>query len=212
MLTVKKMFKGLFVSAALLILTGCAMTQTEIPINYTPPSVPVDAKLTTQAISIQVNDFRDVRESADGDTKMIQHKTNGYGFKTSGAYMAQEPVALVVQKGFQEGLMQLGYKVNGDSPQFLLEGMLQSMHFDFLQGWASVTVKANMNVYLKLVNAQTKQVVWEDLVAGHVDDYSYMAITDEMIKGVLTKLLNQAINELETSQAFYDAAHSKPAN
>ena len=87
-----------FVLAALLslaLVSGCAISKTSVSIDYVPATTfaATDSDLVNYRISVgEIEDMRRLE-----DPNVIIHKTNNYGDTTSGAYVAEKPVASIVR-------------------------------------------------------------------------------------------------------------------
>jgi len=95
-------------------LTGCAFSSGVVKLNY---QAPVD--LPHGQGDVAVGKIADERGR---EPDLLMNKINGYGQKTSGAYLAEKPVAEIVEDSVREALSSAGYRVDNPNAPKLLKG------------------------------------------------------------------------------------------
>ena len=146
-----------------LAVTGCAFSRTTTPINYSPRySQPLAAG---DRNALAVGAFRDSRPVSDD--KVLLHKANQYG-TTSGAYVAERPVADLLRDGVIEALKKNEFTLS-TSPKYELRGDLQEFGINSIAGLWTATVKPRMQVRFELVEKASGNPVWRDTYIGRGD-------------------------------------------
>jgi uncharacterized lipoprotein YajG len=186
--------------AALIFLSGCAMTPTQVPLNYHPNKNLVVSAKTNKSISVKL--FEDARGE---DPNTIVHKTNGYNEETSGSYVAEKPIAEILSESIKESLSNSGYSVSQDftHTHFILCGKLTDLKIKVLQGMMRSTLQTKIMLNLKLIDSRTSTIRWADIIVGKSSVESNVFYTNEddwlrngfrlAVDDLITNLLNDNV-------------------
>jgi hypothetical protein len=190
-----KCLSALLVVFLLTIVSGCAFTVNQTPLNYSYSGrLPAESdKASTKTLTLM-----DIKDARDVTTpKMIMHKINGHGFQTSGGWEAEKPIADIVRDALAEGIKQKGLTLapKGD---ISLSGELLGYG-----GWFKHPTpfhgvfKGRMTVKLQLRDETSKKILWRDTFVGEatIDEGEY-------IKDGFTMALNDLVTKVVTDQFF----------
>lgn len=139
-------------------LGGCAFAKYQAPINY-QYSPPDNQKKLMSLITTNVGAFTDSRHI--NDPKMIINFVNDYGQTTTGGYLAEKPVAEVIQDALIQGLQSKGIKLDETSSK-IIEGELLDTDTESITGFWSgkLIIKFTVKIFVK--DAKSSKVLWRD--------------------------------------------------
>ncbi|HEU5124720.1 MAG TPA: hypothetical protein VFW05_11725 [Verrucomicrobiae bacterium] len=141
---------------------GCAFTRTRVNVQLTPTaSSPLDK---TPAVELRVGEVKDTRPVKDGF--VLSQKYNGYGQRTSGAYVAQEPVAQIFKQSLFSVLEKNGFITTGATNRLELRADIQEFSHDIMAGFLKATVQPKLIVRFELVETDSGRSVWHDTLIG----------------------------------------------
>jgi hypothetical protein len=183
-------------------LTGCAFSSGEIKLNYQPPSDLPGNHASAPHQSLSVGPITDERGV---EPKLLMHKVNGYGQKTTGAYLAEQPVAEIVESSVRTALQTAGYQVTEQGNQKILKGRLITLDFDVVAGFVSATLNTKLLVEFTLYDQATQQVVWKDTIIAHGTKRSGSMFSEDYIRPAFAQAMDDLIQKLVTTDAFNQA-------
>lgn len=187
--------------AAAAALSGCAMTTTQLPLNYHP--TPGFVKPVKTSNSIAVKPFEDARGE---DPRIIMHKINGYQEETTGAYVAEKPIVEILQSAVEESLESSGYKVTQDHARFSLYGKFVSFEAKPLIGMFSSTLQTKLTLNLKLRDGKADNICWTDTITGKSSVQSSMGTSEEdWLRKGFKLAADNAISHLLNDEDFQHA-------
>jgi hypothetical protein len=145
--------------------SGCAFSKTPVSVNYTPAyRQPLQAASPS---TLHVGEFKDSRPV--NDQMVLLHKVNAYG-PTSGAWVAQRPVAELMRNAVSDALKANNFNLTeSGSGKYELRGDLQEFGFHSIAGFWTAKVKPRMQVRFELVEKTTGHSVWRDTYIGRGD-------------------------------------------
>ena len=188
-----KCFYALVVVFVLTIVSGCAFSVNQTPLNYSySGQLPAESgKTWTKTLTLM-----DIKDARDMTTpKMIMHKINGHGFQTSGGWEAERPIADIVKDALTEGIKQKGLTLTPKG-NLSLSGELLGYG-----GWFKHPTpfhgvfKGKMTVKLQLRDEMSKKILWRDTFVGE-------ATVDkgDFVKDGFTMALNDLVTKVVTDQ------------
>lgn len=187
-----------------LLLTSCAMTNSDLALDYKQKTKINTHYLAKTSKVIRVSNFKDDRGVSD--PKLIYHKRNAYGQTTSGGYVAEKPLTTIVQNAITTGLKKLHYRV-GSSGQYILTGKISRIDLKTVMGMFKVSINTEIQVELKLLN-NTGSLLWSDTFTGHSNVKTAWG-GDQTLRDSFGNSLNDVVNQLQTSDSFYATANNK---
>lgn len=154
--------RSTFLAAGLLMFTGCAMTKTKVNLSIAPP--PRNPLTAGEKPGIAVGKFTDRRPVADHT--VVMHKVNGYGQRTTGAYIAQAPVADIFREALVNALMANAFTIPSQNPAYELQGEIQDFDYETITGFWKATLKPKVTIRFQLLDAKSRSPLWHDTFIG----------------------------------------------
>ncbi|MGD9153254.1 MAG: YajG family lipoprotein [Gammaproteobacteria bacterium] len=195
----KKIFKFCVVITAVLGLSGCAMSMSNVSLNYKTPRVPKINRAKYNQ-SIKVSRIDDQRGE---NSRLIVHKINMNEETTSGGYLAEKPLNVVVQNALRNAFIKQGYIVKTHHATYELTGTLNDYSVKWITGMFSSRAISKLEMQFSLLNLKTHNVVWNNYVIGRGNYKSGES------GGVVALLFNRALNsviiQLTNSASFRQA-------
>jgi hypothetical protein len=187
----------------MMLTTGCAFTQSTVKINFKPP-VGTNKVSADKVIAVQnLNDLR------GGNPLLLSYK--GIGMKTSGTYVTEKPVAIIITDAIKDTLTNLNYKVSTDFSELNLAGDLLKLDSAPIMGFWSGDLDCTIQISLKLTDAKTGRLLWSETLTGfkketglQIDSVSHREITTE---GAIDDLMQK----LADSSSFKNAVQNYDA-
>jgi hypothetical protein len=175
-------------------LTGCAFTSGVVKLNYqTPIGLPHGQG------DLAVGKIADERGR---EPCLLMNKINAYGQKTSGAYLAEKPIAEIIEDSVRRGLSSAGYRVdNPDAPK-LLNGRVMTLDFEPIMGMFTTTLNAKIVVEFTLMDRQTQQPVWKEIVTGLGSQKSGSIFGEDYIRPAFKQAMDDLLRKLIGSDSF----------
>ena len=149
-----------------ILLTGCAFSRTQVKVNFSPNVMqPLSG---AHKGSLEVGEVKDSRFVTD--SLVLLQKANQYG-ATSGAYVADVPVADTFRDGLRRALEQNGF-TGTNADHYILRSELHGFGIGVIQTglFSAATAKPWLEVRFELDNKETGQPVWHDTYTGQVTD------------------------------------------
>ena len=190
-----KFLLALLVVLLSFIASGCAFSVHQTPLNYSYSGpLPKDGiKTPTKSLT-----FGEIKDSRDVTTpKMIMNMRNANGYRTSGGWEAEKPIADIVKDALSEGikLSGVGLTPKGD---LLLSGEVmdysgEEKHSKPFYGVFS----SKLTVKLQLRDEISKKILWRDTFIGQatIDKGNY-------IKDGFIMALNDLVTKVVTDEFF----------
>jgi len=152
--------KSKFCIAALmaLLVSGCAYTNSTIKIDYTPSNFkPVTSAKATVKVE-QLTDQRGV------EPNLLSYK--GVQMRTSGRYLCDKEVSVVVTDAIKALLKDLGYSVLEDGGDYRLSGELLKFDSTVAVGFWSGQLDGIIQVNLRVKDSDKGTVIWNEMLSG----------------------------------------------
>ncbi len=181
-------------AALILSMTGCAFTSGVVKLNY---QAPLD--LPRGQGEVAVGSIVDERGR---QPDLLMNKMNAYGQKTSGAYLSEKPVAEILQDSIREALASSGYRVENENSPKLLTGRLMTLDFEPIMGMFGATLNTRLIVEFSLLDQQTKQVVWREVVTGFGSQRSGSMFGEDYIRPAFKQAMDDMLRKLVGSDTF----------
>lgn len=143
--------------------SGCAFTRTTVNVRLSPTAAkPLGQIPVAQLVVGQIEDTRPV-----GDKFVLTQKYNGYGQRTSGAYVTKEPVTDIFKQGLLNVLQSNGFTQAATNLATLeLKANIQDFDHDVITGFWTATVKPKLTVRFELFDKDTGASLWRDTLVG----------------------------------------------
>ncbi len=154
--------RSAWLSLLIVISTGCAFTRTKVDVRLSPTaSKPLNRIPTAQLFIGQVEDTRPVK-----DKYVLTQKFNGYGQRTSGAYVANEPVSDIFKAGLLLALQDNGFIQTSNQSSLELRANIQDFDHTVVMGFWTATVSPKLTVRFELFDISKGFSVWRDTLVG----------------------------------------------
>ena len=194
-----KCLSGLVVALVLSIVSGCAFSVHETPLNYSYSGRLPEGGGKTPTKSLTLGDIKDSRDVTT--PKIIMHMRNANGFQTSGGWEAEKPIVDIVRDALGEGIKRKGL-ILAPKGDFSLSGELMGYY-----AWVKHPTpfhgvyNSRMSVKLQLRNETTNKILWRETFVGEatidegdrIKDGFTMALNDLVTKVVTDELLLQPL-------------------
>jgi hypothetical protein len=103
------------------------------------------------------------------DKKVAFQKVNGYGAKTSGAYVADRPIADIFHDALVSALQSNRFPVNDNASGSLrLNTTIEDFDFAVLTGFWAATVEPKFRVKFSVIEESSNKVLWKENYTGKV--------------------------------------------
>lgn len=194
-----------FLSLAVLmfgILSGCAFTTTGIKIDYTPSHY---SKVTDATKTIEVKRLNDIRGV---DPNLIAQKHNQYG-KTTGKYVSEREVSDMVTEAVKNLLTNLNYRILNDNGELVLAGEILKFDQNVLTGFWSGQLEGNIQVNLRLIEANSGNILWNEIISGYGKKTELVLVTANDRKEVAEKTLDNLMTNIANSTTFITVVEKK---
>ena len=181
--------------ASLVFLSGCALTEDKIEIQYTP-----DQKVKTIQgadkiqVSVHMTDNRKIKDK-------VSCKKNGYGAEMA-AIRSKNDIVSLVKNSIEIELKNRGFKIEDGNKSVLVE--LDEFYNDFKTGFWSGNAVADVNMLVQ-VKDNRGAVLYTRTIRGTNDLSGTMLYGGNNAKESLEKALQNAVKELMNDQAFLNA-------
>ena len=187
--------------ALALVLSGCAWTKTPVNITLTPG---INQLLDASAKStLRIGEIKDERFASD--PRVVWQKANAYG-KTTGAYVAQVPMAELLREALEKALLRNEFKVATNGAVYELGMRIQESRQETIQmGLISSKATVALSVRFELLEAATGKSVWRDTFIGRSEDklgMSVVAFVERNFKAAAEDVLRQLIVDKSFRQNF----------
>ena len=173
--------------AVSILLSGCAMTTYDLPVNYSYAGN-IDTVRGENLPTVNIGSIKDVR--AVENPRMIMNHKSGYGTTATGGYQAEKNISLIIEDALRQGIETAGLD-SERSRHVLLEGELVDINSDIVQGWWKGTINMKVTVKLSVREEGYNEILWRDTIIGHG-----ISSKQSSVKPALLEALNSAMNEL----------------
>jgi hypothetical protein len=151
----KSYSKFLLAVMLLTLVAGCAFTDSTVKIDYKPTQfTPVSGSKST----VTVERFTDQRGV---EPNLLSYK--GVQTKTSGKYLSEQEVSMVVTDATKDLLKQLGYTVLDNGGDYMLSGELLKFESYVIMGFWSGQLEGMAQVNLKVKDGKSGVLLWNEL-------------------------------------------------
>ena len=192
--------KALCLLIGLLSLSACAVTDDTVKLNHQnlPPNA--NAVPAPAAVTIYV---APVTDNHNANPALIIHKVDVYNHLTTWAYIADQPIADVVQKAVRQGLESIAYNIAPTSTdaytlQAKINSILQENTTNFDMGQLSLS----LNISFTLTD-KNGSLIWAQTLIGTGTTATRSLMTrDASIAAAFNAALNNLIQQLQASTTF----------
>jgi uncharacterized lipoprotein YajG len=190
------MLRNLLAIFSALLFTGCAWTNSSLPITISPT---VNQPLTgTPKGSLKIAPVKDERTVSD--KAVVMQKVNGYGQRTSGAYVAQKPVAEIFRDALVAALQENKFPVS-ENGTMVLQATIEDVDFQVLEGFWTATVEPRFRVKFAVIEEQSNKVAWKEGFAGKVQRKTAWG-TATFVGEIVSAAAEDAIRQLVEDPTF----------
>lgn len=180
------------------ILGSCAFSTTKIKLDYTAPRY---SKITEAPATIEVRPLKDMRGV---EPNLIANKQNQYG-KTTGKYVSDKEISAILTEALRNMLSDLNYKVAEGSGEIILTGEILKFEQNILQGFWSGQLEGNVQVNLRLLNARSNTILWNEIISGRGNMSGIQFVTDDKRREVAKKTFDSLMTNIANSPTFKTA-------
>ena len=155
-------FKLIVLLGCIVLISGCAFSVLDAPVNYTYSGTTVDF-VGQDLPRVEITEIEDIRSVAN--PRMIMHMKNGYGQTTSGGWQAEKDLALIVKDALTEGIAAVG--LDRESVRDIrIDGQLIDVTSEMITGWIKGTINMKVSVKLSAREAGKDEILWRDTLVG----------------------------------------------
>ena len=198
----KCVMKGALLIASAALLSACALTPTNVKLNYKLERAKHLALRSAQPKHLTVLPVVDERDV--DNPRFVIHKKNAYGMTMSGSYLIEQPVAKVMQTALRAGLKQLNY-IHTKSTDLQVEAHIVSIHQTAVGGL--LKWELGLAVEVKFMLFYKGKEIWRDSFIGRGHASTAWTATST-IKPALSSALTDVIRKLQASRSFYSMMHT----
>ena len=181
------------------LLSGCAFTHESINLNYSLTEPLAEAFTTKPNESIQVGDIQDKR--GVNDQHIIFNKKNMNGNTTSGAYLAEKPIGVIIHEAIDSALTKANFNINQQNAPYQLYGNLMDLNYEIIMGVVSGEFRPKITVQLYLKDIKSGRVVWNETFIGRSSIKSSWGGND-MIRNGLNSALDDLVKQITASDTL----------
>jgi len=189
----------LLLLACSLLFSGCALTREPVTLNYNMNVPLAQSFLEKPQEAITVGIIQDKRGM--DDPRLIFHKQNLYHDTMGGGWLAEKPVASIVEDAVREALAAANYNIVSAAAEYQLYGMLQELRYETVMGFWQGELRTIMTVQLYLKDMRSGRVVWNEtfMARALMKDYVFGV---ELVRKSLTVVLNDLAKQIAESDAL----------
>lgn len=155
-----KKFILLVASAMLCLLSGCALTNESVNLNYSPNLTKL--KKVSSSKTLDVGKFQDQRGT---NPRLVMHKINLNEQEAQGMYLAEKPITSVLKNAINKALMKSGYNI-AKNGRYVLSGNLLGLDMKPIEGFIHYKYKCNIQLEVILSDKVTRKELWEETYNG----------------------------------------------
>lgn len=186
--------------------SGCALTNSSLPITLAPsvqqPIQPApDKNLKIGA----VEDNRTVSDKA-----VVFQKVNAYGQKTRGAYIAQKPIGDIFQDALVASLRGNRFPVNDAPGNLRLLTTIEDVDYEVLTGFWTATVEPKFRVKFSVIDEKSNKAVWKEHYIGKVQRKTAWG-AGEFMREIFSAAAEDAIRQLVEDKTFRAVFEKDPS-
>ena len=179
--------------------SGCAFSIHQTPLNYS-----YSGKLSGNGIKNPTKFLRlgEVKDSRDVTTpKMIMNMRNANGFRTSGGWEAEKPIADIVKDALGQGIKLSGLGLNNKA-DLSLSGEIIEYAYEFknLRPFTT-TLSSKLTVKIQLRDEVFGKILWRDTFFGQAEVQS--DFNNDFAKEGFTIALNNLVTKIFTDDLFF---------
>ena len=180
--------------------SGCAFSKSTVKLDFKPHTMA--EKVSVDKV-IFVDKLKDLR---GGDPNLLAHK--GVAMKTSGTYVTEKEVAVVVTDAIRDTLAQLSYKLAASQGDLVLSGELLKLDSSPIMGFWSGQLDCSIQVNLKLSDSRTGASIWNEILTGFNKKTGVQIDHEGHRKDTTEAALADLTNKLATSASFRRAVEN----
>lgn len=181
---------------ASLLLGGCALTTEKIDLQYTPLPSSQLAGASSVTVNVRVVDQRQ-------DKTKVSSKKNGFGAEMA-PIIANEDVAVTVQKAIAQELSARGFQVRPNSGSVIVSSDLIRFYNDHKTGFFAGNAVADLNMVVTVLSKEGRQVFTRTIVAQGIEPNTQL-MTGNNARLALNSALTAGMRMLFEDQAFIAA-------
>jgi hypothetical protein len=180
--------------------SGCAFSKSTVKLDFKPQTTA--EKVAVDKV-IVVEKLKDLR---GGDPYLLANK--GVGMKTSGTYVTEKEIAIVVTDAIKDTLALLNYKIAAGQGDLVLSGELLKVDSTPIMGFWSGQLDCTVQVNLKLSNARAGTPVWSEVLTGFNKKTGLQVDHEGHRRDAMEAALADLTNKLASSASFRRAVES----
>ncbi|WP_018150357.1 YajG family lipoprotein [Leeia oryzae] len=183
--------------AAVLGLSGCALTTDRIELSYTPqPGITPIEGANKVSVSVQVNDMRQ-------DKTKVSSKKNGFGMEMA-PILAIEDVTVTVRNAIEQELKARGFQPGNNTALVQILADLTRFYNDHKTGFFAGDAVADLNMSV-LVKATDGKLLYSRQLMAQGLEPNIQLMTGNNARLALNRALENGMKSLFSDQAFITA-------
>lgn len=190
-----KYYKLIILAILVVVISGCALTDEQVPLNYVPKSYTNLGVHPSKTIFVN-----EVTDSRGEDPKLIAHKINEDYENATGTFLAEKSMSSILKNGLELSLKQAGYHLLKNSP-YELNATLLSIHTYVDAGAFSCVQHMAIQMEFTLVDRKTDNEVWNQIFTGR-GIYSSQENVDQPIRNLFVRATNNLFKQLLSDDSF----------
>jgi uncharacterized lipoprotein YajG len=194
-LSISMIKNALSLMAVVVLATGCALTNSSLPITLAPT---VNQPLGSATGSLKVEEVKDERTVSD--KAVVVQKVNSYGQRMRGAYVAQKPVGDIFRDALTSALEQNKFPLNPNGTMSL-NTTIEDVDFQVLTGFWTATVEPKFRVKFSLIDQTSNKVLWKEMYTGKVQRKTAWG-TASFVGEIVSAAAEDAIRQLVEDKTF----------
>ncbi|MEN6489815.1 MAG: hypothetical protein ABFD66_13220 [Smithella sp.] len=178
--------------------SGCALTRDQVTLNYNMNIPLAQSFLDQPQEAVSIGTIMD-RRGTD-DPRLIFNKKNLYGDTMGGGWLAEKPVASIVEDTVREALSKANYNI-APAAEYQLYGTLQELRYEMIMGFWEGELRTVMAVQLHLKDMRSGRVVWNETFMGRSSLKGQFFGVD-VVRTALTGVLNDLAKQIGESDGL----------
>ncbi|MCB2112460.1 MAG: hypothetical protein KDD85_02800 [Parvularculaceae bacterium] len=183
------MIRMVIVACATVLLSGCAFTVYDVPLNYSYASDATSPGPLLPAIRVgEITDGRDVK-----NPRMILNQTNANGQTTTGGWQAEKNLSVIVREAIVSGAAKYAAAAPEGENSILLTGELTDVTDQVVTGFWTAELTMKIGVRFTATDQSTGEIVWRDTITGEAKSgkrSNAKSMVVESFNGAVTEMVD----------------------
>jgi len=189
--------KLLAVLFTLLLLSGCAFTVHDLPVNYEYTKA-ITLPNNDNLPEITITEIKDTRTVEN--PRMLMNQQNGYGQTTTGGWQAEKELSLIVKDAIEQGIAKANLNSSADR-KIQINGELVDLTSSIVSGWWTGTINMKVSVKLTARDEKSDEILWRDTIFGDGTSDKQSSVKPALLEAFNSSLDN-LVNTLFQDEYF----------